>query len=84
MTGGIREFGAIFDKLPAPSDADQVAGTKKFFREMNRLAVTGIVDAGGIGVTPESYQALFKVWRERSLPCVSPTAFRRPPPARTS
>ena len=67
ITGGIREFGAIFAKLPAPSDADQVAGTRKFFREMNRLGVTGIVDAGGVGVTPESYQALFKVWREREL-----------------
>jgi predicted amidohydrolase YtcJ len=67
ITGGIREFGAIFAKLPAPSDADQVAGTKRFFSEMNRLGVTGIVDAGGIGVTPESYQALFKVWREREL-----------------
>jgi predicted amidohydrolase YtcJ len=67
VTGGIREFGAIFGKLPAPSDADQVAGTKRFFSEMNRLAVTGIVDAGGIGVTPESNQALFKVWRQREL-----------------
>ena len=67
ITGGIREFGAIFAKLPAPSDADHAAGTRKFFREMNRLAVTGIVDAGGVGVTPESYQALFKVWREREL-----------------
>jgi predicted amidohydrolase YtcJ len=67
ITGSIREFGAIFAKLPPPSDADQIAGTKKFFREMNRLAITGIVDPGGIGMTPQSYQALFAVWRAHEL-----------------
>ncbi len=67
ITGSIREFGALFAKLPAPSESDQVAGTRKFFREMNRLAVTGIVDPGGIGMTPQSYQALFQVWRDRQL-----------------
>ncbi len=67
ITGTIREFGAIFAKLPQPSEAEQIAGTKKFFREMNRLGVTGIVDPGGIGMTPQSYTALFQVWRERAL-----------------
>jgi hypothetical protein len=67
ITGTIREFGAIFAKLPQPSAAEQIAGTKKFFREMNRLGVTGIVDPGGIGMTPQSYTALFQVWRERAL-----------------
>ena len=67
ITGGIREFGALFARLPAPTEAEQIAGTRKFFRELNRLALTGIVDPGGVGLTPESYQALFRLWRERQL-----------------
>lgn len=67
ITGSIREFGALFAKLPAPTEAEQITGTRKFFRELNRLAVTGIVDPGGVGVTPESYRALLHVWRARDL-----------------
>jgi predicted amidohydrolase YtcJ len=67
ITGSIREFGALFARLPAPTEAEQIAGTRKFFRELNRLALTGIVDPGGIGLTPESYRALFHVWREHEL-----------------
>ncbi len=67
ITGTIREFGTIFARLPAPSYAEEVVGTKKFFRELNRLALTGIVDPGGIGVTPQSYQPLFQLWREHQL-----------------
>lgn len=58
---------ALFDKLPHPSFDDQVEGTKKFFREMNRLGVTGVGDPGGNNVTPESYQPVFKVWRQHQL-----------------
>ena len=76
ITGGIREFGALFARLPAPTEVEQIAGTRKFFRELNRLALTGIVDPGGVGLTPESYQALFHLWRERNLACAYPTAFR--------
>ena len=39
-------------------------GPRKFFRELNRLAVTGVVDPGGNNLTPDDYQALFKVWRD--------------------
>jgi predicted amidohydrolase YtcJ len=57
----------VFDLLPKPTFEEQVEGTKEFFRELNRLALTGVVDPGGNNVTPESYQALFKVWREGQL-----------------
>ena len=67
ITGTIREFGVLFARLPAPSFADQVAGTKKFFRELNRLGMTGVVDPGGVGLTPESYRALFAVWARHEM-----------------
>ena len=57
----------LFDKLPKPSFDEQVAGTKLFFRELNRLGLTGVVDPGGNNVTPREYQALFKVWRDQQL-----------------
>ena len=42
----------IFDKLPRPTFEEQVAGSKKFFREMNSLGITGIVDGGGVSMYP--------------------------------
>ena len=57
----------LFDRLPKPTFEEQVAGTRLFFRELNRLGLTGVVDPGGNNVTTREYQALFKVWRDRQL-----------------
>lgn len=57
----------LFDRLPKPTFDEQVEGTKEFFRELNRLGLTGFVDPGGNNVTPESYQALFKIWHDGQL-----------------
>jgi len=64
VTGGIVQF---FDRLPRPTLAQQVEGTKKFFRELNRLGMTGVSDPCGNNVTPASYDAINKVWRDRQL-----------------
>jgi predicted amidohydrolase YtcJ len=64
ITGNLVE---LFDRLPKPTFDEQVAGTKAFFHELNRLGVTGVVDPGGNNVTPSEYQALFKVWRDGDL-----------------
>jgi predicted amidohydrolase YtcJ len=53
--------------LPRPALEQQVEGTKKFFRELNRLGVTGVSDPCGFNVTPETYNAIHKVWRDRQL-----------------
>jgi predicted amidohydrolase YtcJ len=58
---------ALFDKLPKPTFEQQVDGTKKFFRELNRLGLTGVVDAGGNNLFPADYQAVMKVWQQRQL-----------------
>jgi predicted amidohydrolase YtcJ len=58
---------ALFDKLPHPTFDDQVEGTKKFFRELNRLGLTGVGDPGGNNINPEDYQPIFKVWRQGKL-----------------
>ena len=58
---------ALFSRLPTPNFAEQVDGTRKFFRELNRLGLTGVIDPGGFNMSPEAYQALFRVWRDGQL-----------------
>jgi len=60
-------LGKIFDKLPKPTMAQQIDGSKKFFSEMNSLGITGIVDGGGVSVYPATYQAVFKLWQDKEL-----------------
>ena len=67
MTANGNALGKIFDKLPKPTLAQQVDGSKKFFREMNSLGITGIVDGGGVSVYPANYQAVFKLWHDKQL-----------------
>ena len=67
VSGGQGAIIALFDRLPKPTFADQVQGTKEFFRELNRLGMTGVVDPGGNNLFPPDYQALFDVWRRREL-----------------
>ena len=64
INGNLVEF---FERLPKPTFEQQVEGTRAFFRELNRLGLTGVVDPGGNNVTPREYQALFKVWRDGQL-----------------
>jgi predicted amidohydrolase YtcJ len=58
---------ALFDRLPLPSFDDSVAGMRQFFRELNRLGLTGISDPGGFNLTAASYLPLFRVWQDRAL-----------------
>jgi predicted amidohydrolase YtcJ len=67
ISGGQGAIIALFDKLPKPTFEQQVDGTKKFFRELNRLGLTGVVDPGGNNLAPEDYQAVFKVWRDHAM-----------------
>jgi predicted amidohydrolase YtcJ len=67
VTGGQAAIIALFDRLPRPTYAEQVEGTKAFFAELNRLCLTGVVDPGGNNLFPGDYQALFDVWRHHAL-----------------
>jgi predicted amidohydrolase YtcJ len=67
VTGGQGAIVALFDRLPRPTFEEQVEGTRRFFRELNRLALTGVVDPGGNNLAPDDYGALFQVWREKAM-----------------
>jgi predicted amidohydrolase YtcJ len=57
----------LFDRLPLPTSDEKIAGTKAFFRELNRLGLTGVLDPGGYNLPPNEYQALFKIWQDSKL-----------------
>jgi predicted amidohydrolase YtcJ len=65
IAGNTATITGLFARLPKLTFDEQVEGTKAFFRELNRLALTEVVDPGGFGMSPPDYQALFKVWRDR-------------------
>lgn len=67
ISGGQEAIIALFDRLPKPTYAEQVQGTREFFRELNRLGLTGVVDPGGNNLFPPDYRALFDVWRRGEL-----------------
>lgn len=67
VIGNGNALGKIFDRLPKPTLNEQVDGSRKFFREMNSLGITGIVDGGGVSMYPANYQAVFKLWRDKQL-----------------
>ncbi|MET4204222.1 amidohydrolase [Bradyrhizobium sp. LA6.12] len=67
FNGSIVSISALFDRLPRPNFEDNVAGTRQFFTELNRLGITGIVDPGGFSIYPSHYAALQRLWREKSL-----------------
>jgi predicted amidohydrolase YtcJ len=67
VTGAQGAIVALFDRLPRPTFEQQVEGTKAFFRELNRLALTGVGDPGGNNLTAPDYEALRKVWRDNAM-----------------
>ncbi|MFM9884204.1 MAG: amidohydrolase [Burkholderiales bacterium] len=67
LSGDNRSISDVFDRLPRPSLTQQIAGTRAFFRALNSLGVTGVIDPGGYNLPVDAYRALFQVWRERAL-----------------
>jgi len=67
VTGPQAAIIALFDRLPRPTYAQQVEGTRAFFREMNRLGLTGAMDPGGNNLGPADYAAVQDVWRRGEM-----------------
>jgi predicted amidohydrolase YtcJ len=67
VVAGGNALGKIFDRLPKPTMEQQIDSSKRFFREMNSLGISGIVDGGGVSMYPANYQAVFKLWRDKQL-----------------
>jgi predicted amidohydrolase YtcJ len=64
---GPAAFGRVLSMFERPGPADQAASTKALIDDFARLGVTGAIDPGGFGITPESYDAMFSLWRAGDL-----------------
>lgn len=59
---------SVFGKIPKLSPEDQVTSTRHMMRELNRLGMTSLIDAGGGGQNyPEHYQAIAKLAADKAL-----------------
>jgi predicted amidohydrolase YtcJ len=64
FTGVNRTFNFFTAKIPGPGFEDQLAGTRKYFRELNRLGMTAINDFPGGGMLPENFRAVQLLWQK--------------------
>ena len=67
LSGEADAITALFDLLPRPSLAQQMEGTKAFFRMLNSLGMTGVIDPGGYNLPLEAYGAVQRLAREKRL-----------------
>ena len=67
VSGDARTISDLYDKLPRPTLEQQAEGTRAFFRELNSLGITGVLDPGGYNLPIDAYRAVFKLWREQGL-----------------
>lgn len=68
VRGDLATFSRLFARISKVGFVGQVESTKAFFKAMNRVGLTGIIDAAGGGMLPQNYFALFNVWQQRQLP----------------
>jgi predicted amidohydrolase YtcJ len=67
LSADARTISNLFNLLPRPTFAQKVAGTRAFFRALNSVGLTGVIDPGGYNLSIPDYQPLFHVWRDRAL-----------------
>jgi predicted amidohydrolase YtcJ len=67
FTGGNPAFNFLAAKVPQPTFQDQVEGSKRYFRELNRLGMTGVHDVVGGGMFPVHYRPSQVLWKNKDL-----------------
>ena len=65
--GNLVTFNRLFARVSKITLEGQVESTKTFFKALNRVGLTGIVDAAGGGMPPQSYEPLFLVAQQKQL-----------------
>jgi hypothetical protein len=67
IAGDTAAITSLFERLPKPTDQQALAGTQRFFAELNALGVTGVIDPGGHNLAPDEYAALLRLWQSGGL-----------------
>lgn len=66
LTGRVRGLGAfnrVLGSIPPPDREREIASTRSMLAEFSRVGLTGAIDAGGFGMTPDRYGAYYDLWR---------------------
>ncbi len=80
LSGEADAITALFDLLPRPSREQQIEGTKAFFRKLNSLGMTGVMDPGGYNLPLEAYGAVRELARQKQLTLRVIYSFSAPAP----
>jgi hypothetical protein len=67
LSGDNRAISDLFNLLPRPTPSQKIEGTKAFFRALNAMGLTGVLDPGGYNLAIDDYQPLLQIWREGGL-----------------
>jgi predicted amidohydrolase YtcJ len=65
---GVGAYQQVSQLALRPSPARAEASTRAFLGRLAALGLTGVVDAGGLGMLPDRYGAIWSVWRAGELP----------------
>jgi predicted amidohydrolase YtcJ len=68
LVSSIASLLGIFARIPKLQADEQIVSTRHFMRELNRLGITSVIDAGGGGQNyPDNYQAIAKLAADKAL-----------------
>lgn len=65
---GLGAYQQVSQLALRPSPAEAKASTRAFLGRLAALGLTGVVDAGGLGMLPDRYGTIWSVWRAGELP----------------
>lgn len=64
---GAAAFARVLSLFEKPTRPEEAASTRSLLRDLAAAGVTGVIDPGGFGITPESYTTMFDLWRRGDL-----------------
>ncbi|MDB5649327.1 MAG: TIM-barrel fold metal-dependent hydrolase [Hyphomicrobiales bacterium] len=67
VTGELKTIVDLYERLPRATLEQSMAGTARFFRELNRFGLTGVSDPGGHNLALDQYAAVLAMGREHAL-----------------
>jgi len=65
---GLAFYQVMAREVLRPSFERAIESTRAFLGRLASLGLTGVVDAGGLGMAPEKYRAIRALWRRGGLP----------------
>ncbi|MEV6918587.1 amidohydrolase [Amycolatopsis sp. NPDC051106] len=64
---GMGAFDRVLSAVPPATPEEERRSTAAMCTDLHALGLTGIVDAGGFGMSPQRYEPLFALWRDGGL-----------------